>query len=404
MADKKKRKGRHPEKALSAKALNAFKEEGRYIDGNGLYLVVDQSGAKRWLLRTVIKGKRCDIGLGGISTVSLAQAREKAATMRSVARAGGDPLAQRRIEIRVIPTFEVAARQVHEQHAATFRNDKHKAQWISSLVEHVFPVFGGRPVDQIESADVLKALTPIWLRIPETARRVRQRMKSVFEWAKAAGYRSADNPVDGISKVLPKHNTQQKHFKALPYAEVSAFIQRVRDYEGRSTKLAFEFLILTACRTSEVLNAKWSEFDLDAKTWIIPAARMKAKREHRVPLSARCIEILEAAKNLNDGGGYVFPGGTAKKPLSYMVFHMALRHMGRTNLTPHGFRSSFRDWASEKTNFPREVCEMALAHTLQNKVEAAYNRTDLFDKRRKLMESWAAFATAPTAKVVAIRA
>jgi integrase len=404
MADKKKRKGKHPEKALSAAAVRGFSKPGKYIDGNGLYLVVDESGAKRWLLRVVINGKRCDVGLGGLTAVSLSQAREKATTMRSMARAGGDPLAARRIEKRIIPTFEEAARKYHDSHSKPFRNDKHRAQWIKTLVEHVFPVFGIRRVDQIDSADVLKALTPIWLRIPETARRVRQRMKSVFDWTKAAGFRTGDNPVEGISKVLPKHNTQQNHFKALPYAEMPVFIERVRDYEGRSTKLAFEFLILTAARTSEVLNAKWTEFDLDAKTWVIPAGRMKAKREHRVPLSPRCIEILEAAKELADGGGYVFPGGTAKKPLSNMAFNMALRHMNRTDCTPHGFRSSFRNWASEKTNFPREVCEMALAHTLKDKTEAAYNRTDLFEKRRKLMDAWSVFATAPAAKVVQIRA
>jgi integrase len=185
---------------------------------------------------------------------------------------------------------------------------------------------------------------------------------------------------------------------------VPAFIHRVRDYEGKSTKLAFEFLILTASRTGEVLKAKWSEFDLEKKTWTVPAERMKAGREHRVPLSARCIEILEAGKELADGSEYVFPGSSAKKPLSNMTFNMALRHMKRTDCTPHGFRSSFRNWASEKTNFPREVCEMALAHTLKDKTEAAYNRTDLFDKRRKLMDTWSAFATAPVAKVVAIRA
>jgi len=405
MAENRKRNGRHPEKVLSATRVRAVTKPGRYIDGNGLYLIVDQSGAKRWMLRTIIQGKRCDVGLGGLAVVSLAQAREEAARLRRIARAGGDPLAERRKERKVVLTFEAAARQVHEAQSKSFRNAKHKAQWITSLETYVFPVFGDRRVDHIESADVLKALSPIWLEIPETARRVRQRMKTVFDWAKAAGFRSTDNPVEGVSKVLPKHNGQQEHFAALPYGHVPAFLQRLRNYEGALTRLAFEFLILTASRTGEVLNAKWNEFDLEVKTWIIPAGRMKAKREHRVPLSQRCIEILTSAKEVADGSEYVFLGSTAGKPLSNMAFNMALRHMERIDCTPHGFRSSFRDWAEEKTNFPRSVIEAALAHVVKDKTEAAYRRTDLFDKRRKLMDAWSAFATAmPTAKVVSMRA
>jgi integrase len=404
MENHRKRKGKHPEKALSATRVRSLVKPGRYVDGNGLYLEVDRSGAKRWLLRTVIKGKRCDIGLGGLAAVSLAQAREDAAKMRHIARAGGDPLLERRKERQTIPTFEVAARQFHTDHSKAFRNTKHSNQWIDSLDTYVFPSFGARRVDQIESADVLKVLSPIWLTIPETARRIRQRMKAVFDWAKAAGFRSGDNPVDGISKVLPKHNTTQKHFAALPHGQVPTFVQRLQEYEGISTRLAFEFLILTAARTGEVLKSRWSEFDLEAKTWTVPADRMKAKREHRVPLSPRCLEILKDAKKIADGSGVVFPGSKAKMPLSNMAFNMALRHMKQTQCTPHGFRSSFRDWAEEKTNFPRSVTEAALAHVVEDKVEAAYRRTDLFEKRRKLMDAWAGFVTAPTAKVVNIRA
>jgi integrase len=404
MTENRKRKGKHPEKALSSTGVRALSEAGRYIDGNGLYLEVDASGAKRWTLRTVIHGRRCDVGLGGLALVSLAQAREEAARLRRIARAGGDPLSERRRERQVVPTFEAAARQVHEAQSKSFRNPKHAAQWITSLATYVFPVFGERRVDHIESADVLKALSPIWLEIPETARRVRQRMKAVFDWARASGHRSGDNPVEGVSKVLPRHNGQQEHFAALPYVKVPAFVQSLRDYEGVSTRLAFEFLILAASRTSEVLKAKWNEFDLEAKTWVIPADRMKAKREHRVPLSARCIEILEGAKEIADGGQYVFPGRVLGKPLSNTTLIMALRHMEQTDFTPHGFRSSFRDWAEERTNFPRSVTEAALAHVVKDKTEAAYRRTDLFDRRRKLMDAWAAFATVPAAKVVSIRA
>jgi len=421
MADSRKRKGKHPEKVLSATRVRALTTPGRYVDGNGLYLVVEPSGAKRWLLRTVIRGKRCDVGLGGLSVVSLAQARDEAARLRRIARTHGDPLAERRNERRVVPTFEEAARRVHESHAEAFRNAKHKQQWINTLTEYVFPVFGDRRVDHVQSGDVLKALSAIWLTKPETARRVRQRIKAVFDWAKASGYRAGDNPVEGVAKVLPKQRDTVEHHASLPYHQVSDFVQALWASDaGKSTKLAFELLILTATRTSEVLRAQWAEFDLDAKTWTIPGERMKAGRAFRIPLSPRCVEILEAAKilaaategktrmNAEDSTGapaasYVFPGQSSGCPLSNTVFLMLMRRMERA-YTGHGFRASFRNWASERTNFPREVCEMALAHTLQDKTEAAYNRTDLFDKRRKLMDAWAAFVTAPAAKVVRMRA
>jgi integrase len=393
---------KHPEKALSAAEVRTANEAGRYTDGGGLYLIVDESGAKRWILRTVIHGKRRDLGLGGLRTVSLAEAREEAARLRKIARAGGDPLAERRKERRVIPTFEEAARLVHEAHSKPWRNAQHKAQWISTLETYIFPVFGSRRLDHIESADVLKALSPIWMDKPETARRVRQRVKTVFEWAKASGFRSGDNPVEGVSQVLPKHETKQEHHAALPYGDLPAFIQQLRVATAAlSVKLAFEFLILTASRTSEVLKAKWNEIDFVSKTWTVPAARMKAKVDHKVPLSARCLEILESAKDIADGGDYIFPGRSPKKHLSQMACNMALRRMERTEITPHGFRSTFRDWAEEKTNFPNNVVEAALAHTIKNKVEAAYLRTKLLEKRKDLMKAWSAFATAaPVAKVV----
>jgi integrase len=229
-------------------------------------------------------------------------------------------------------------------------------------------------------------------------------MKVVFEWAKAKGYRTGDNPVDGVSKVLPKHNTKQAHHPALPHAEMAVFIEKLRAYEGACTRLAFEFLILTAARTSEVLLAKWSEIDLEGQVWTVPADRMKAKVEHRVPLSERCVEILTGAKQLTGGGEFAFPGSKPKKPLSNMTFEKALRLMGYDHITTHGFRSTFRDWAEEKTSFPSSVIEAALAHTVKNKVEAAYLRTKLFDKRAKLMDAWAQFVTSSPAKVLRIRA
>lgn len=397
---------KHPNKALSpAKINNAL--PGKHADGNGLYLVVDDSKAKRWVLRTVIHGKRREIGLGGLSLVSLKDARVEAARLRNSARNNGDPLAERRRERIIIPSFEDVAREVHASHSQTFRNPKHAAQWITTLETYAFPSMRSIPVDKIESKEILAALSPIWIEKPETARRVKQRMKTVFDYAKAKGWRASDNPVEGISRVLPKHNGKTKdHFAALPWAQVPDFIQALRAskvYE--SVKLAFEFLILTASRTSEVLLAKWEEIDIDGKVWVVPAERMKAKVEHRVPLSVRCIEILNTAKAMSFGGEYVFPGRKRSNPLSNMALLMALRSMERTDITAHGFRSSFRDWTEEKTNTQRSVVEASLAHQVENKVEAAYLRSTLFDKRRRLMDSWTAFSTTkPTEKVVKIRA
>jgi integrase len=401
---KMKAKGRHPEKALSAVRVRAIKASGRYTDGNGLYLVVDRSGAKRWILRTVVRGKRCDIGLGGLRLVSLSQAREMAATYRKLARHGGDPLAERRKERRTVPTFEQAARLVHAEHSAAWKNPKHAAQWINTLVDYVFSAFGDRRVDHIDSPDVLKVLSTIWLTKPETARRVRQRIGTVLDWAKAAGFRAGENPVGGVGKGLPKQPDRDDHHAALPYAKVPEFIQTLRELDAsEAAKLAFEFLILTATRTGEVLGAKWREVDFEQKTWTIPGERMKAARRHVVPLPERCLHILARAKELSGGGEYVFPGRSTDKPLSNMVFLMTLRRMG-LSITTHGFRSSFRDWASERTSFPREVCEQALAHTVKDKTEAAYRRGDLLEKRRELMASWAAFATGAPADVIPLRA
>jgi integrase len=398
---------RHPQKALNARTVQTLTSDGRarrIADGGGLYLFVAPNGTKSWVLRTLIKGRRSDIGLGSVSLVSLAEAREEALRLRKIARAGGDPLAARRQERRTVPTFKSAAEQVHAAHAAGFRNEKHRKQWLASL-SGVFTAFGAKQVNAITSADILAALSPHWLTLPETSRRVLQRVRVVLEWCKAQGYCSGDNPTQGVTKVLPKARSAKAHHAALPFQQVPTFVHALRESDsGESVRLAFEFTILCAARTSETLRATWTEIDLDAKTWTIPGERMKAGADHRVPLSERCVEILERAKALSDGGPFVFPGRTAKKPLSNMVFLMALRRMNRDDLTTHGFRSSFRDWSAERTNFSRAVCESALAHTLRDKTEAAYNRTDLFDLRRDLMATWATFATSKPADVVAIRA
>jgi integrase len=394
---------KHPEKALTASSIRALTEPGLYSDGGCLYLAVEESGTKHWIMRLTIHGKRHDIGLGGLSWRSLKEAREEAARLRKIARNDGDPLAERRKEMIVVPTFEAAAREVHGTHAQTMKNAKCVAQWLGRLESYAFPAIGSQRVDKIESKDILAVLTPIWIEKPETARRVRQLMTRVFQYAKAKGWRSGDNPVEGITRVLPKHNTKEEHFAALHYADVPAFIQSLQAVNiSLAIKLGFEFLILTAARTSEVLLAAWNEIDFESKTWTAPAEHMKMKVEHRVPLSGRCLEILQAAKEFN--GEYIFPGRLDGKPLSNMAFLMTLRRLDRTDCTAHGFRSSFRNWAEEKTTMQRSVVEAALAHQVENKVEAAYLRTDLFEKRRDLMNRWAAFATAkPVQKVVKIR-
>jgi len=387
---------RHPQKALTARTVQTAKAGNRarrIADGDGLYLYVTPGGAKSWVLRTVVNGKRSDLGLGSVTLVPLADAREEARRLRRIARTGGDPLAERRQERRPVPTFEQAARQVHAAREAAFRNEKHRKQWLSSL-SGVISTCGSKRVDAVTSADVLPVLSHQWLDHPETARRVLQRLRVIFDWCKAQGYCVGDNPTDGLTQVLPKHRATKAHHAALPYTEVPGFLRALRaSSASEPVKLGLELTILCATRTSETLHATWAEVDLSARTWTIPGERMKAGVAHRIPLSPRCEEILARAQVLSDGSPYVFPGRTRARPLSNMTFLMTLRRMRRNDVTVHGFRSSFRDWAAERTNVPGAVCEAALAHSLRNEVEAAYLRTDLFERRRELMNAWAAFAT-----------
>ena len=387
---------RHPQKALTARTVltaRAGDRARRLADGGGLYLLVAPGGAKSWVLRTIVKGKRCDLGLGSVTLVTLADAREEARRLRRIARTGGDPLAERRHERRPVPSFEEAARQVHASHAAAFRNEKHGKQWVSSLSD-AFSAFGTKRVDAVTSADILSALSPRWLVRPDTSRRILRRLRVIFDWCTAQGYCAGDNPTRGITKVLPKHRASKVHHAALPYPEVPAFLRALRESDASElVRLGFELTILCATRTSETLCATWSEVNLAAKTWTIPGVRMKAGVDHRIPLSPRCVEILTRARALSTDLPLVFPGRYAAKPLSSHAFFTALRRMNRADITTHGFRSSFRDWAAEQTHVPRAVCEAALAHTLRDKTEAAYHRTDLFERRRELMTAWAAFAT-----------
>lgn len=380
--------GQHRDKRLTAATVRTLSEPGFYGDGHGLYLKMDTNGSKRWVQRIVIGDKRRDIGLGSASLVSLAEAREAALQNRKLARAGGDPLEAKRRSAGIL-TFKEAAEQVHDLSKPTWRNEKHGQQWLNTLTTYAFPHFGNKRVDTISSADVLGALSPIWNSHPETARRVKQRIGTVFKWTMAKGLRT-DNPAETITKALPKHDRSKvQHRKALPYDQVGAALTKVRNSEASSTtKLVFEFMVLTATRSGEARGATWSEVDLDRAEWTIPSDRMKAKKPHRVPLPNRCLAILKEAEKLREeGSDLVFPGAVEGKPLSDMTLSKLVKELGIAAV-PHGFRSSFRDWAGEQTNHPREVVEFALAHVIKDKAEAAYARSDLFEKRRLLMMDW----------------
>lgn len=391
---------RRPEKALTAQAVKAATEPGKYFDGHGLFLRVDKTGARSWVQRIVIRGKRRELGLGSATLVTLAEARAQALENRRLARAGGDPLQSRRAAEAVL-TFEEAARQVYDLHRPTWKNAKHAAQFLTTLETYAFPRIGKMKAQDVTSADVLAVLMPIWTTIPETARRVRQRIGMVMKWTVAQGWR-ADNPAENITQALPKLTPPPEHRKALPHDKVADCLAAVQaSGAGRSTKLALEFLVLTAARSGEVREARWSEIDLAAKVWEIPAERMKMKRPHRVPLSPRALAVVKAARAMDDGSGLLFPGTKRGRPLSDMTLSKLVKELG-FSADVHGFRTSFRTWAQERTNFPREVAEAALAHLSGDAVERAYARSDVFDKRRKMMEAWAGYLAEAPAKVVRI--
>jgi integrase len=386
-------------------------EPGMHGDGGGLYLDVQESGSRSWILRVTSKGKRKTIGLGGLSYVSLAEARDKAAELRAKARKGEDIMEQRRAEkvVETIPVFEDAAIKVHTELAKTFDSDVHSHNWLQSLKTYVFPIFGKKTVDKIDSADVLQAIGPIWNEIPDTAGRTLRRIKAVFDWCMVKGYRTITvnglaikqpNPCDAIRAALPKRKSVQKHHESLSYKELPAFVQKLRTLQSAfAVKLGLEFLILTCSRTSEVLEAKWEEINFDDAIWTIPAERMKMDREHKVPLSPRCIEILNLAKQFNDSK-IIFPGRYAGHPLSNMAFLMALRRMGYEDLTAHGFRATFKTWSEETTKFDSLVIEASLAHAVKG-IERHYLRTTFFEQRKRLMNLWTTYATStPVAKVV----
>lgn len=374
---------------LSPVQVRNLRDPGRYADGCGLYLVVSETGARWWQWRGTVHGRRREIGMGSARLIELKEAREKARQWRRLSREGGDPAAERDRARRQSLTFEEAARKVwKEQVEPHNRNAKHIWQWLASLESYAFPHLGKIPVHAVTQADVLRSLSPIWMTKPETARRVRQRLKTIFDWSIAEGLREDRNPVDLVEKGLPKQRDRAQHLAALPWRELPALIRRIEAVDGMGA-LALRFAILTAARSGEVRGAAWDEIDLDAAVWTVPGERMKAGLEHRVPLSAPALAVLEAV--LSKRTGLVFPSARATKPLSDMTLAAVLKRL-KVPVTVHGFRSTFRDWASEATDTPREIAELALAHQVGNAVERAYARSDLFDRRRVLMDEWARFA------------
>jgi integrase len=387
---------------LSAITVTKRAKPGAYGDGGGLYLRVEPNGVKGWFFRYKRGGRSRKMGLGPTHTISLADAREKASACRKLLLEGVDPIDQRRSQregarldkARGIP-FRACAEGLIATHSASWKNEKHRNQWRATLETYAYPVFGELPVSVIDTGLVLRVIEPIWHSKTETASRVRGRIEQVLDWAKVRGYRQGENPArwrGHLDKLLPARSKirKVKHHAAMPYGEIPAFMAELRFNESISAR-ALEFTILTAVRSSELLNAHWPEFNLENRMWVVPPGRMKAGREHRVPLCDRAIEILKTTPTTDN---FVFPGARAGKPLSDMAMLELLRGVRGQGLTVHGFRSSFRDWGSEQTAYPNELLEMALAHVVSDKVEAAYRRGDMFEKRRRLMDDWARYCSA----------
>jgi integrase len=397
---------------LTALRVEKQRKPGLYPDGNGVYLQVtlgaDGAPRKSWLFRFRMLGRReRRMGLGAFPDVSLQQARDNASSARKLCKDGIDPVEARKAgrakaqlaDARSI-TFNQCAKAYITAHRAGWRNIKHASQWTSTLETYASPVFGTLPVHAIDVGLVTKALEPIWSTKPETASRVRGRIEAVLDWAKVRGYRAGENPArwrGHLDHLLPARTKVRKveHHAALPYCEIGAFMPALRERDALAAR-ALEFAILTAARTSEVINARWDEIDLRAKVWTVPAERMKSGREHRVPLSDAAVRILDRMQGVREND-HVFPG-ERREALSNMAFLMLLRRMGHAELTAHGFRSTFRTWAAECTNYPREVVEAALAHIVGDATEQAYQRGDMFEKRRRLMTTWAEYCAKPPAR------
>jgi integrase len=399
-----------PMHRLSAKSVEKTKEPGYYCDGGGLYLQVSATLSKSWIFLYRRNGKSREMGLGSERDVSLAEARTKAADARRQLAGGTDPLAareghraQERLQKAGSITFSECAKKYIAAHKAGWRNEKHAEQWENSLNTYAGPVIGDLAVKDVDTALVLRVLEPIWSKKAETASRVRGRIERILDYARVRGYRSGENPArwrGHLDKLLPSamNKKTREHHAALPYDELPAFVRDLRQ-QGGSAARALEFLILNAARTGEVIGCEpENEIDLKKAVWTVPPGRMKAGKEHRVPLSPQAVKVAEGQPE----GKYLFSGGKEGAPLSNMAMLELLKRMGRGDLTVHGFRSTFRDWAAECTSYPGDVCEMALAHAITDKVEAAYRRGDLFEKRRQLMLDWAKYCDNPKGEVVPI--
>ncbi|WP_375783036.1 tyrosine-type recombinase/integrase [Bradyrhizobium sp. Pha-3] len=384
---------------LNARSVATIKEFGRHADGGGLYLSISPNGGRRWTFLYRWHGKPTELGFGSARDVSLARARELAGGARAQIAEGVNPKGARKPAGG--STFGECADRLIEAMRPSWRNEKHGAQWTMTLRDYAAPL-RRLPVGEVTVDNVLEVLKPIWQSKPETASRLRGRIEKVLDAAKAQGLRSGENPArwrGHLDHLLPKQSKLTRgHHAAMPYADVPTFMSDLKARDAVAAR-ALEFTVLTAARSGETLGARWEEIDLDRAVWTVPPQRMKGGIEHRVPLPKRAVAILKALHEVRVGE-HVFPGQKAKKPLSGMAMEMMLRRMKIEDATPHGFRSSFRDWASECTNFSREVCEAALAHVIESKVEAAYRRGDLFEKRRKLMEAWAIFCSTPKASKV----
>jgi integrase len=398
---------------LSDRRVQTLKEPGRHADGGGLYLVVDKSSAKRWVFMSWKNKRQVEIGLGGLSSVPLAMARRRAAECRRLIAEGRDPRNAVR-ERRCVPTFAEFAEVVIASLEKGWRNEKHRQQWRNTLATYAASL-SSKPVSTITTEDVLGILRPIWIQKAETASRVRGRIEKILDAAKANGHRSDENPArwrGHLDHLLPKRQKLQRgHHPAMAWQDLPVFVAHLQERPSIAA-LACEFMILTAARSGEILGSRldgkihamsWAEVDFDARIWTVPATRMKGGLEHRVPLSNRAVEILKEVKRVGNGT-FVFPGQRPNRPLSNGAILALLKRMVVEGVTPHGFRSTFRDWVGENTNFPREVAEAALAHTIGNKVERAYRRDDALGKRRKLMDAWAAFcASERLGNVVSLR-
>lgn len=385
---------------LSARQVTTAKLPGYYADGGNLWLQVSPAGTKSWVFRFTLAGRSREMGLGSANTFGLAEARERAKAARQLLADGIDPIehrnterAQHRSKAASVRTFDWCAAAYIEAHEAGWKNVKHAGQWRATLATYAAPIVGSMAVSAVATEHVMRVLTPIWTSKPETASRLRGRIELVLDWARVQGYRQGENPArwkGHLDKLLPARSkvAAVQHHAALPWREIGAFVKELRAMPGTAAR-AVEFIILTATRTSEAFNATWQEIDLERRLWTIPGARMKAAKEHVVPLSDAAVSVLQVQIAEQGADGFVFKGRNG--PLSNMSGLQLLKRMGRADLTVHGLRSSFRDWAGESTAHPREVIEHALAHRLKDKAEAAYARGDLLEKRRVLMTDWGQF-------------